>query len=442
MGGPLRPGPTSAKRPAGPGPRPALQASPGPARPLAFRDLFDEDEPAARELAPPPPPSGARPRLPRPAGSGHAPGRTPRGRAFPIPPHNLPQPNRAFVGRTAELEALRQALGTGRPAAITQPQAVTGLGGIGKTQLALAYAYAHLADYDLVRWLRAEEPATLAADYAALAPALGLDPATPDQAALIAAIRAGLERTPRWLLVFDNAPGPAELRPYLPPTGAGHVLVTSRERLWRGTASPLELDLLPTADAVALLVGPAPDPALRAEAERLAADLDHLPLALAQARAYLDELAVDIPTYRQRLRESRPRVLAHRPEDADYPHSVATVWQASIEAAEGRCAAARPLLELLAFLAPDAIPRSLLGADPEALPEPLRDPAERDAAIGALHRFSLLRADPESVTIHRLVQAVTRDALDGPPPERAPRRPSGSSTRRCRARPRSTPTGP
>ena len=206
----------------------------------------------------------------------------------------------------------------------------------------------------------------------------------------------------------------------MPPTGAGHVLVTSRERLWRGTASPLELDLLPTADAVALLVGPAPDPALRAEAERLAADLDHLPLALAQARAYLDELAVDIPTYRQRLRESGPRVLAHRPEDADYPHSVATAWQASIEAAERRCAAARPLLELLAFLAPDAVPRSLLGADPEALPEALRDPAERDAAVGALHRFSLLRADPQSVTVHRLVQAVTRDALRRP--GREPRR--------------------
>jgi TIR domain len=98
---------------------------------------------------------------------------------FPLADHDLPQPDRAFVGRTAELAALRKALTAGGRTAITQPHAITGLGGIGKTQLALHYAYAYLADYDLVRWLRAEEPAALAVDYAALAPTLGLDPAPP-----------------------------------------------------------------------------------------------------------------------------------------------------------------------------------------------------------------------------------------------------------------------
>ena len=98
--------------------------------------------------------------------------------SFPIPDHNLPLPTRSFVGRGEELEELHRALvGTGR-SAITQPRAITGLGGVGKTQLALHYAYAHLTDYDLIRWLRAEEPATLAADYAGMAPALGLDPET------------------------------------------------------------------------------------------------------------------------------------------------------------------------------------------------------------------------------------------------------------------------
>jgi hypothetical protein len=119
---------------------------------------------------------------------------------------------------------------------------------------------------------------------------------------------------------------------------------------------------------VTVLVGPSPDPGLRAEAEQLADELGHLPLALAQARAYLDELVIDIPTYRRRLAGSRQGVLARLPEATEYPHSVASVWQASIEAAEGRCASARPLLELLVFLAPEAIPRGLLGAEPEALP--------------------------------------------------------------------------
>ena len=178
----------------------------------------------------------------------------PDGAALSIADHNLPQPNPNFVGRAAELEALRQALtATGR-SAITQPrQAISGLGGIGKTQLALAYAYAHLGDYDLVRWLRAEEPSVLAADYAGLAATLGVDAATLDQAALIALVRDRLERRDRWLLVFDNANEPGSLDPYLPRTGGGHVLVTSRWQDWEGTAAALELTLLPEAEATSLL---------------------------------------------------------------------------------------------------------------------------------------------------------------------------------------------
>ena len=107
--------------------------------------------------------------------------------------NNLPQPNRGFVGRTAELQALGHALAISGRSAITQPQAITGLGGVGKTQTALAYAYCHLADYDLVWWLHAEIPAALSADYTALAPSLGLDPGAPHQAALVAAIRGKLE---------------------------------------------------------------------------------------------------------------------------------------------------------------------------------------------------------------------------------------------------------
>jgi tetratricopeptide (TPR) repeat protein len=326
-------------------------------------------------------------------------------------PGRLPELVWNFTGRSDELETLRRQLENGGRSAIT-PHAITGLGGIGKTQLALAYAHTHQGEYGLVHWIAAEQPAGLAASYMALAPALGLDPGSSDQAALVAAIRDQLEGRDRFLLVFDNAPGPAALRPYL-PRGKGHVLITSRERLWRGTAQPLELDLLAEADAIELLTDGSADTAVRAEAKALAEELGFLPLALAQARAYMDELAVDIPTYRRRLAGSARTVLARGlPEGADYTDSVATVWQISIEAAEQRCPAARPLLELLAFLAPDAVPRDLFDADPELLSEGLREPAQRDEAVGALARFSLLRADPTTLTVHRLVQAVTRDGLD------------------------------
>jgi len=330
---------------------------------------------------------------------------------FPVP-HNLPQPNRGFVGRAAELAALEQALAGTDRTAITQPQAIIGLGGIGKTQLALHYCYSHLVDYDLICWLPAEEPATLAVAYTGLASALGLDPATPDQPALIAAIRAKLERTAGWLLVFDNATAPATLDHYLPRTGAGHILITSRHQDWADAAAMIELDFLPEDQAVLLLGADADDPVRWQDAAALARDLGFLPLALVQARAFMRARKVDIAGYQHQLAAARPKVLAWRRPDVSYPLSVAQTWQVSMMAAAEDCPAARELLELLAFLGPEAIPRTLLGAEPATLPEVLRDPFDRDSAIEALHRFSLLRADHGGLTVHRLIQAVTRDGLE------------------------------
>ena len=345
--------------------------------------------------------------------------REPPARAAPdahalLAEHNLPQPNPNFVGRAAELATLRQALTATGCSAITQPrQAISGLGGIGKTQLALAYAYTHLGEYDLIRWLRAEEPSVLAADYAGLAPTLGLAPGPTDQATLVAAVRGRLERGQRWLLVFDNAVQPGALDPYLPRTGGGHVLVTSRWQDWEGTAAALELELLAECEAVALLLGDgAGDAAERAAAADLARELGCLPLALAQARAFMRARRLGIAGYRQQLAAARPKVLAWRPPDAGYPIAVAQAWQVSLDHAIRDCPAAAELLQLLAFLGPDAVPRDLLGAKPEALPEALRDSFDRDGAIEALARYSLLRAAPDSLTVHRLVQAVTRAGLD------------------------------
>jgi class 3 adenylate cyclase/Tfp pilus assembly protein PilF len=370
---------------------------------LAFEDLGER---ALKNIARPV-------RAWRVADAAAAPSR-PVAAVLPFAEHNLPQPNPSFVGRAVELEALRQALtATGRGAITQSRRAISGLGGIGKTQLALAYAYAHLGEYDLIRWLRAEEPTALAADYAGLAPALGLDPGAPDRAALVAAIRGKLERAARWLLVFDNATEPGSLAAYLPRVGGGHVLVTSRWREWEGTAEALELEALPEPEAVVLLLGgEGDDPTERTAAAGLAQELGCLPLALAQARAFMRARQVGVAGYRQQLAAARPKVLAWRPPDAGYPLAVAQTWQASLDQATHDCPGAAELMRLLAFLAPDAVPRDLLGAAPEALPQGLRDPFDRDTAIEALGRFSLVRVEPASLTVHRLVQTVTRDGLD------------------------------
>jgi tetratricopeptide (TPR) repeat protein len=379
----------------------------------AFVDLFDCDEATARRrlldrLAQTLDPTAKI--LPReasafPGGKRHA---------FPVPDHNLPLFNPDFVGREAILAEIRRAL-AGGAAAVIKVHAITGLGGVGKTQTALAYCYRHLADHRLIWWLRAAEPATLAADFGSLAAPLGL-PEEPDQAKLVQAVKARLQTTRDWLLVLDNAEDPAVVRPYLPGTGGGHVLITSRRTDWHGTATPRALDVMSEPEALQLLTG-RPDPeklpaAELAEAKALAGDLGYLPLALAQARAYMRESVETFAGYRALLGTSAAELLEDGRAHPDYPEPVARTWGISLRAAEHQCPAARLLLELLAFVAPDALPREILDAGPDALPESLRDKLARNRAIGALNRFSLIRAEGGSIAVHRLVQAVTRDGLD------------------------------
>ena len=142
---------------------------------------------------------------------------------------------------------------SGRPAAVTQ--AISGLGGVGKTQLAVEYAYRHAGDYDLVWWVRSEEPSALAAEYAALARELDLPQAdNPDQGVVIEAVRQWLRQVQGWLLVLDNAPGPEELLKYIPQGSGGHVLITSRNPGWGGVAGTLPMREFEEGEAVQFLL--------------------------------------------------------------------------------------------------------------------------------------------------------------------------------------------
>jgi hypothetical protein len=200
---------------------------------------------------------------------------------------NLPARNPTFTGRADLLDQLHQRLHPGQPAAVVQVQAQTlhGLGGVGKTQLAIEYAHRHAGDYDLVWWVAAEQPAAIPGQLVALARRLGL-PGHAEQAETVHVLWDALRSRDRWLLVFDNAEHPSDLRPWWPP-GSGQVLMTSRNPTWTGLAATVSVDVLPRAEAVAFLqhrLGH-DDPAL----DRLAAALGDLPLALEQAAAYLEE---------------------------------------------------------------------------------------------------------------------------------------------------------
>ena len=239
-------------------------------------------------------------------------------------PH-LRNPN--FTEPGQRLTDLRDALRSGRPAALA------GLGGVGKTQLAVEYAYRHAGDYAIVWWLRAEQAATLAADYAALAAAArpagkGREPSSPS---IIAAVRDALRHRSDWLLVFDNANAPKEIRDYLPGAG-GHVLITSRHGAWGGVAQAVPVKKWPPEVAAEFLLKRTGQPDASAAGE-LAGELDYLPLALEQAAAYIESTGKTLAAYLAIFRKHQIEVFRHGEPGIDYyPDTVATTWEISFRA--------------------------------------------------------------------------------------------------------------
>ncbi len=384
--------------------------------PLLRVDLTDLDEAAAaarlrdrlaggRPTRPPPfPRSDASPggRVGgRPGFAGTLPG------VWKVPPRN---PH--FTGRDGLLAEIRRRLRAqeGTPAV----QALYGLGGVGKTQLAIEYAHRYAADYTLAWWIDTAQPVLIADQLAALATALDL-PAGATVAVTVERLLAKLRSRDRWLLIFDNAERPDDVADYR-PAGGGHVLITSRSPGWGALGGRIEVDVLARSETVTLLHARLPD--LDEEvADKLAAELGDLPLAAAQAAGYLEQTGLPAADYLRRFREHRAGLLA-RGEVLGYAGRLDTAWALSLQRLRDQDPAAVQVLELAAFLAPDPIPLSLFGEHADLLEEPLRtsaaDPDALADTVSALIGYSLARRTADGFQVHRLVQAAIRQQL---PPE-------------------------
>ena len=331
---------------------------------------------------------------------------------------NLPGRNPRFSGRADVLERLHRELRAGAAAAVVPTEALHGLGGVGKTQLALEYAHRFASDYDVIWWIAAEQPTSASAALAGLARRLGVA-GTADQAEMTAGLFDLLRGRDRWLLVYDNAERPDQLAGLLPGGGGGHVVVTSRWSAWAAQTSPLSLGVLARAESVELLrrrTGSGDDEAL-ADLAELVGDL---PLALEEAAAYIDETKEELGAYLELVRD-RSRELfglddpaAGAAADDRDRRRVATVWSVSLDRVHAEAPAAEALLNLLAFLAPE-VPRALPAEQPEVLPDLLaaavRDRLSYNRVLAVLGRYSLATVDPAVLGMHRLVQAVVRARL-------------------------------
>ncbi|WP_261574322.1 FxSxx-COOH system tetratricopeptide repeat protein [Frankia gtarii] len=329
---------------------------------------------------------------------------------------SVPWPrNPLFTGRDGELTAMASRLLSAEASVVVLPQTLHGLGGVGKTQLAVEYAYRHATDYDLVWWVPGESTALAMGALVDLASRVGVpatDSAQERITGLVEVLRRG-EPFRRWLVVVDNAEAPSGLFGVLAVAGrSGHVLVTSRDPAWASWAQPVEVDVLPRADAIRLLRRGC-ERLTDAEAGRLAAALGDLPLALEQAGSWLAVTGMPAGTYERLLTDKTGELLA-RGRSAHYPLPVAAAWTIAVDGLDDPDAVG--LLRLLARFGPEPVPLDLfspaaegLAEVPDVLADMVHDPLAFSDRVATVCRLGLVRATADGLVMHRLVQAVLRE---------------------------------
>ena len=307
----------------------------------------------------------------------------------------------------------------------TLPQAINGIGGIGKTQTVIEYAYRYHRDYQAIFWILADTRTTLISAFITIAAMLGLPVQNEqDSTVIIAAVKNWFHRNTAWLLILDNADDLVMVRDFLPSRSTEqHVLLTTRAQSIEPLARSLELDKMDLQDGTLLLLqrtkilssSTGLDQVTlqqRTEAEAIVKVLDGLPLALDQAGAYIDETQCGLSGYLDLYHVRHQDLLQWRSPLADYPETVATTWSLSFQKIEQTNPAAADLLRLCSFLNADAIPEEIFikgASDLGLVLKPVAaDMFKLNEAIRELRKFSLVRRDPDvkTLTVHRLVQLV------------------------------------
>jgi NB-ARC domain. len=341
---------------------------------------------------------------------------------------NAPARNARFTGREDDLRQLRAQLRTGRTAVVlprSLPVALQGMGGIGKTQVAIEYAHRFRAAYDVVWWISSDPITFIDAALADLGGRLGI-PAQPNAVDNTRAVLYALSRGEpysRWLVIFDNAEDLLRVDQFL-PQGRGHVLITSRDPRWGDRAHAIAVDVFERRESVAHLRQRVPT-IRRDEANRVAEMLGDLPIAIAAAGAWLADTGAPIEEYLHQIERHGPDLKRPGEGEAESSPSVEATWDLSLQRLRERSPAAYRLLQLCSVLAPEIALEVVYSDEMAAALAPL-DPSVsermvRGRLVQQINRLALLKLDVQEesrsagerprgglVQVHRLLQHVVR----------------------------------
>ena len=394
-----------------------VQSIPAVLRPLAFRDLFGLDEEEAKQVllmtvAGVRRPDGKPgfPGRPAPAFLSSAGDRRARlpGKAPWV--WNVPVRNPGFTGRDQLLQVLRERLLSGDRAVV---QALHGIGGVGKTQIAIEYAHRFASDYDLGWWIAAEDPALVGNQIAALAVELGCVATGSETAVAVRAVMTKLRSMDRWLLVFDNAEEAVDLLTWLPSGASGHVLITSRRGGWTEIAAPVSITPFERAESIQVLRSRVLKLSQN-HADKLADALGDLPLAIVQAADYLGRVDMKVEDYLSLL-STRSTAVLNEGLPLSYPRSLAAAVALTFDRLNHNDATAANIVELCAFLAPEPVRSEWLRLAAPELPEPLAAKVSDRLDFGRLLTMvgnsSLAQMTDAGLQMHRLTQAILRDRV-------------------------------
>lgn len=377
----------------------------------------------------------------------------------------IPPRNHYFTGREEEVKEIHKALFLDNIDAVSQPVAVCGLGGIGKTQIAIEYTHRYLAKYEFIFWIKADSEDSIISGYIDIAKLLDLLVRNDsDLSNIVSDVLNWFRIHDKWLLVFDNADDFSFVKNYLPPNPKGHILLTSRTQVFdeiyikrleikEMSSEEAKNFLLKRTDYVNLhqskskyyeeFINEYDPPLIKAyirfllklagdddrhksefkALEKLIHELGHLPLALEQAGAYISANNSSFKDYLDSYNKRGLRLLEKSPIDkSKYPESVYTTWLRDFEEVKRKSEVSADVLFASAFLNPHEIPSEIfykganeLGPSISAVfDEGNTDPLVFGEVLKPLLQYSLINREASARTynIHHIVQAVLRDGME------------------------------